>query len=372
MKSLDGIAASHHRLEATSLYTAAQVLEGQSSVAKSLDKLAANYHRLEITGANTAAQLRRDIIDSLQQLQTKDDREDHVSMPMSLKALAWQLTALSHEAKALSKDLRVIKSLSFPVICERRARIQEAHPNTFDWLFKDKRSKDAVDGTKCLIPMLEWLQTRNGVFWISGKAGSGKSTLMKFLHSHEQTLTALRSWAGDKDLVTASFFFWSLGTDMQKSQQGLLQTLLFHVLRQCPSLVRIVCPAYWHDDDLEEMVWTRTEMIKILLELRKHTIDSARFCFFIDGLDEYEGLHSDVIELVNSFATANDVKIVISSRPWDVFEDAYGDNSGQKLNLQDLTRNDITRFVKDNLEEDEHFRELKASDERYEDLVNEM
>lgn len=68
--------------------------------------------------------------------------------------------------------------------------------------------------------MQDWLLNRNGVYWVSGKAGSGKSTLTKFLCSHENTVRALRDWAGENKLVTASFLFWNAGTDMQNSQQG--------------------------------------------------------------------------------------------------------------------------------------------------------
>lgn len=49
---------------------------------------------------------------------------------------------------------------------------------------------------------------------------------MKHLYRHEDSLAALRTCAGGKQLVTASYFFWYAGAEMQKSQQGLLQTLL--------------------------------------------------------------------------------------------------------------------------------------------------
>ena len=46
---------------------------------------------------------------------------------------------------------------------------------------------------------------------------------MKHLHSHEDTLTALRSWVGEKELVSAGHFFWYAGTDIQESQLGLFR-----------------------------------------------------------------------------------------------------------------------------------------------------
>ena len=358
----------------SNLYTGTQILDGQSSIAKVLDGLAASHRRLEVTTTNTAAILPKDILDTLEGFRPNDNEktENQIHNPHVEQRLAFQISALMSEAQNLSRDLKVIKSLKFSTISERRTRIWDAHENTFEWLFDETISSDTANGAEHIVSFLEWLKTRNGVYWLGGKAGSGKSTLMKFVDGHKKTRSALRYWAGSKTLVTASFFFWNLGVDMQKSQEGLLQTLLFHVLRQVPHLIRIVCPVHWNNDDFEQPEWTRPEILKTSHELRKQTFDTTRFCFFIDGLDEYEGTHGDIIELINSFTSGEDIKIVISSRPWDVFEDAYGSNSGQSLRLQDLTRNDIACFVRDNLEEDRNFRQLKLKDRRYEDFVQEI
>lgn len=53
---------------------------------------------------------------------------------------------------------------------------------------------------------------------------------MKYLISHPDTDGNLQSWANGARLVTASYFFWNAGTDMEKSQEGLLQSLLHEVL----------------------------------------------------------------------------------------------------------------------------------------------
>lgn len=101
-------------------------------------------------------------------------------------------------------------------------------------------------------------------------------------------------------------------------------------------------------------------------------MDSTRFCFFIDGLDEYKGDHNEIIDIMNGFTSTSSIKICFSSRPWNVFEMAYGDNSGSKLQLQGLTGRDIKHFVIDKLTEDRRFRELKATDNRYDTLVREI
>jgi hypothetical protein len=43
---------------------------------------------------------------------------------------------------------------------------------------------------------IEWLSSGDGIFHISGKLGSGKSTLMKYLFNHPRTKIELSRWAG--------------------------------------------------------------------------------------------------------------------------------------------------------------------------------
>lgn len=283
-----------------------------------------------------------------------------------------RLSALVNDVNILAKELKVVESLLFKMISERQRRITEAHPRTYDWLFDESNVK-ASGGPG--VSMLDWLRTGNGTYWVSGKAGSGKSTLMKYLHNHENALTALRIWAGKKQLVTAGHFFWYAGTDMQKSQQGLLQTLLYNVLRQSPALVPVICKSRWDDSNQpseSESAWTRHELLDAFSRLGRQSESSAKFCFFVDGLDEYEGDHTEVIRILNDFASNGDIKICFSSRPWNVFEKGYGENFGKKLELEKLTQGDITRFVKEKLFDDSRFQELKARDIRYNDLVTEI
>jgi hypothetical protein len=67
---------------------------------------------------------------------------------------------------------------------------------------------------------------------------------MKYICDHERTLGALRTWAGPEKLVTANYFFWNAGLPMQKSQKGLLQSLLYQVLRSCPDLIQKICTGH--------------------------------------------------------------------------------------------------------------------------------
>ena len=76
---------------------------------------------------------------------------------------------------------------------------------------------------------LQWLKKGDSLFWVAGEAGSGKSRLMNFITEHPKTRQTLSQWASHHHLITASFYYWHAGTELQKSQEGLLQSLLYKI-----------------------------------------------------------------------------------------------------------------------------------------------
>lgn len=342
-----------------------QILEKQSKLSIILEDIAASHRRLEVSIAGGPVRLRDDIVASLQGFVAQGSNSTRVQCSQ-WHDLPAQLSLLADTAIAHTKELGIVESLRFKEITEREERIVEAHPKTFDWLFEEsqlsfkKRPEASI---------LKWLRASGGIYWVNGRAGSGKSTLMKYFHKHKKTLAALETWAGTKTLVTASFFFWHAGTDIQKSQQGLLQTLLYYVLRRCPQLAPSVCPSRWQGLSHAREPWTREELRSAFKSLKENSLGMTRFCFFIDGLDEYKGDHTEIIDIMNDFVTGSDIKLCFSSRPWLVFENAYGDNMGRQLQLHELTKGDIQRFVTEKFAEDRRFQELKGTDRRYGILV---
>ena len=106
--------------------------------------------------------------------------------------------------------------------------------------------------------------------------------------------------------------------------------------------------------------WTRAELLDAFAELsNQHTL-KKRFCFFIDGLDEYDGDHSEIVDLVQGFVRSKDIKVCLSSRPWNVFTRAFGWGSYPKFHLEDLTQLDIKLYVQDTLGDNQLFRQLAA------------
>lgn len=294
------------------------------------------------------------------------------SLEKSMSQLSARLTFMADEGAKTATSLKILESLTLREMRMRHTEIHDAYNDTFSWIFDDRQTHFKT-----------WLQDGGGIFWISGKAGSGKSTLMKFLSDHAQTGEILKVWAAAKAtrLVNASFYFWSSGNPMQKTQEGLLQSLLYQIFRQCPQVVPAVCHRRWSEDEhfhRNPDPWTRQELsdaIDSIVTLGGMQL-SASFCFFIDGLDEYAGDQYNLLQDFDRLAQSENVKLCVSSRPCTVFTDHYGPHQQGQLNrqflLQDLTKNDMEKFVRGVLHEDQRFKKLAERDTRAFSFVTEI
>jgi hypothetical protein len=183
---------------------------------------------------------------------------------------------------------------------------------------------------------------------------------------------ALKTWAGSNELCIASHFFWNAGNnETQKSQLGLLQTLLYQVLRQFPELIPSLCSGRWNGEEDGFEPWSFDELFNVFDRLAKQTLISTKLCFFIDGLDEYEGNHTELTRLIKNIASVPSIKLCVSSRPWYTFDKAFG-GSEQKLKLEDLTKSDIRNYVRSKLQDNESFRELENQDPHCNEIVADM
>lgn len=110
---------------------------------------------------------------------------------------------LSERREKLQRTL--IESLCFSEMTDRHNRIVEAHEKTFQWIFLPACARQQK-----WTNFSEWLEGNSRLYWVTGKAGSGKSTLMKYLYGDKRTMDHLKNWAVGIPLVTAAFFFGTL------------------------------------------------------------------------------------------------------------------------------------------------------------------
>jgi hypothetical protein len=404
-----------------------------SDISEAVNSLIATSNLLKLDMKKVLAMERmiKDILQATEALQS--GCEDRHKADSSAHSLSLAISSLGAHGRNMTYEQNLLDGLHFVMIEARHEKIEKAHADTYEWIFRDAMP----DGTK--IGFSQWLEKGNDIFWIHGKPGCGKSTLMKLICNHGKTREHLNRWRdlhaksmqdlqgserdlclqsevkhrlgyeaalvksyrepqrmgeqdGDADiakLVVAKYFFWNAGSKPQKSQEGLLRSLLFETLRQCPDLVDHVCRARARCRGLEENLgetglwmtyvgtvsWDFDELLSTLEDVISVRM-SATFCFFIDGLDEYEQenkkTYRDLVDTLRRIAKLPNAKVCASGRPWTVFMDAFTSTSASSLKLEDLTRGDIRRYVSDKLEEHDQYQRLRAHDQGYEALIDEV
>lgn len=242
---------------------------------------------------------------------------EHQTQLMQLSkhlAQIWEQQRASIEASKsmeISRDSvaaqnRLLQSLQFPQMQERKEEISSAYENTYEWLFQaDPRGKTDWHN------FVSWARRADNpqtIYWIHGKpgkslernsclrnrcsllignTGSGKSTLARFIHDRLDVHDHLGPWAGSRNVVKVAHFFWNPGTTLQKSWIGMLRSLLFQLLDQVPGLCEpCVSPSRWRtalSPDVTFSEWTESELLHGIRSFVSTT--EAYLFFLIDGLD---------------------------------------------------------------------------------------
>jgi hypothetical protein len=261
----------------------------------------------------------------------------------------------------MSSTKVLLESLNFERMVHREEDDMVARPHTFHWALNDDwKARTEWDN------FMTYLKQGEGCYWFSGKGGSGKWTLMKYILRDQRTEDALSEWTdSDHQLIVRSFYFWRSGVDgLQKSQFGLFRTLLFQILKACPVLMGGFFPE-WKASTLKALhaSKSREDQLPAAHQPRLHSPPDAdvkrafrrllkdeskvtHICLFIDGLDEVESHIEELTQLLME-ARSPWIKIVASSRPTPECVDAF--QLCPKLRLQDLTKTDMQIYVEDML-----------------------
>ena len=274
-----------------------------------------------------------------------------------------QFIPVTHDTNTVNIWDRIQNALAFREIDYRRESVPRAHRETFEWIFTEEAKQKLGENN-----FTGWLSSDQPCYWISGKAGSGKSTLMKFLWQHHKLRQGLVQWAKtpQNELLVASWFMWRAGRPLQSSQEGLLRALLYQVFQQRRDLMPLCFPSLFRDVTMEtfnngRLELTQEELLMAFSNLVKRLPDGTRLFLLIDGLDEYEGDLRELLKLCNLAMESKSIKLLVSSRPYSPCMAAF--TGRPQLKLQELTHADIYKYVTDNLREHDLMKRMEESEE---------
>ncbi|EFX03482.1 hypothetical protein CMQ_410 [Grosmannia clavigera kw1407] len=252
--------------------------------------------------------------------------------------------ATQQELDEKQKALRelILQSLSTAAMEDRHRQIESAHSDTFDWIFTGPNA-----GFK------SWAESDHGIFWIKGKPGSGKSTLIKYILNDPRTLQYLSS-RDRKVLSMPSFFFHDRGEDMQKSFDGLLRSVLYQLVYNIPALTHTISKFYYQQMERSGVcTWPAPELESSLQAVLAQQSVQGCVCLFVDALDEFKGRKDKITRFLKALAAPKSgqrltIRICASGRDWNEFL-MLSDNP--HIRLQDWTVGDIQSFAQDRLAE---------------------
>jgi hypothetical protein len=139
---------------------------------------------------------------------------------------------------------------------------------------------------------------------------------------------------------------------------------LFDILNECPEFSPHVEMKVGHRLNIttaSDEIWTLNLLQEVCNDVLSWGL-SAKFCLFIDGLDEYDGFSEDLIEVIQNLASCSSMKICVSSRPWTEFVDCFSDGPESLIRLEDLTFQDIATYLHDRLFKNVRFQKLATRD----------
>ncbi|KAI9687465.1 MAG: hypothetical protein M1822_002075 [Bathelium mastoideum] len=175
-------------------------------------------------------------------------------------------------AEPSSHDMKkALQSLWFTEINLRMDHIGDETPGTCLWFLRHPKYRD-------------WLSQDQGLLWLKGKPGSGKSTLMRF---------ALDQQTSSDGTILASFFFHARAglNSLQNTSIGLYRSLLHQLCKKIPELCAAFCKEL--EGVLKSVATGRTDWSFHEGNLRRFLRDyiprisaSKHIRIYIDALDE--------------------------------------------------------------------------------------
>lgn len=167
------------------------------------------------------------VTDELEQSRKDTKVKINSAAQSSTKIVIDKMRAATWQADDEARKANLLKSLKFPGLNERYNQIPLAHENTCGWIFNDPDAEKQRNPNKSVFVNAHghespkvvwdsfpaWLQSNDPSFRISGKPGSGKSTVVTSI------LSAISPSKLKPNAVVLSHFLWRPGLPCSKTSK---------------------------------------------------------------------------------------------------------------------------------------------------------
>ncbi|KAM7219640.1 hypothetical protein V8F06_005021 [Rhypophila decipiens] len=249
------------------------------------------------------------------------DLQSEKAKELEVKRAAETERAARETRVVMETQRSFLDKLHFPERLLREHQLESlmADPISLDWVWKSELGS--------------WLATTEPFFWVNGKPGSGKSTLIHHIAQSEELRRTLPHHPPGHEkaplawLVVHHFFDFRGQKGAANSFVGFLRSLLFSLVKQDAGFAsEMAASPDIHLGGQRSGAPTENEWLDSPRILKSSLLKGLRavlqlpdraLVLFVDGLDEYEGNKTDLAQFVQdliSISHADNFKICFSSR----------------------------------------------------------
>jgi ankyrin repeat protein len=266
-----------------------------------------------------------------QSRQHNGDRYDNVNIFHGAATVA---SASTLPEPDLTKD--ALERLYFDEMDARYLTINASlAPSSCRWLF-DREEYQRWQN-------IDLLDEHHGFLWIKGKAGAGKSTLMRYLFDKAEKAQL----AGQ---IVVSFFFNARGAPIERSLEGMYRALLHQIFHKLPQLRPLLTKKRALSAQSQD--WSLDRLQSVFRDVVE-SLDSERLTCYIDALDECtEDEVEDMVSLFEdlgeySAAQGTQFQVCFASRHYPHI--SIDPSESLVLEDQDGHEEDISTYIKKKL-----------------------